>query len=252
MGKITIYCVRHAEGYHNLNTANHQIPDPSLTATGEQQCATLASIFPHHSKITQLIASPLRRTIYTALLSFPEAVASGKTILALAELQETSDLPCDTGSATSVLAEEFSQEQVDFNLVKEGWNNKRGVWSPASSAIEARARAARRYIRKLALQSSEEDQHIVIVTHGGYLHYFTEDWHGAESGVGTGWTNTEYRTYEFVSETDDSASLRETRASRERRRGSETVLSKDEQRELRASAEREWMEHGFQREDAKL
>jgi hypothetical protein len=47
------------------------------------------------------------------------------------------------------------------------------------------------------------------------------------------------------------ASLRETRESRERRRGTERGLTEDEQRELRASREREWTESGFQ-SDAKL
>jgi hypothetical protein len=90
----------------------------------------------------------------------------------------------------------------------------------------------------------------VVVTHGGYLHYFTEDWEGAERGTGTGWENTEWRSYEFV-EGSGEASFRETRQSRERRRGTEGGLTADEQRELKASREREWRESGFQ-SDAKL
>jgi len=136
--------------------------------------------------------------------------------------------------------------------VKEGWNDKQGKWSPASSAIERRAREARLWLRELASKSQEEkggDVEIVVVTHGGYLHYFTEDWEGAERGTGTGWENTEWRSYVFVEGED--ASLEETTESRERRRGSERGLTKDEQRELRASREREWRESGFQ-SDAKL
>jgi hypothetical protein len=87
---------------------------------------------------------------------------------------------------------------------------------------------------------------IVVVTHGGYLHYFTEDWDGHEKFTGTGWENTEWRSYEFVSATDERASLRETSESRVRRTGKETPLTEDEQRELRASAEREWSESGYQ------
>jgi broad specificity phosphatase PhoE len=133
--------------------------------------------------------------------------------------------------------------------VHEGWNSKNGKWSPASSAIERRAREARLWLRNLASQS-EGDAEIVVVTHGGYLHYFTEDWEGAERGTGTGWENTEWRSYEFVEGSGD-ASLRETRESRERRRGTERGLTADEQRELKASREREWRESGFQ-SDAKL
>jgi broad specificity phosphatase PhoE len=182
MGKITIHCVRHAQGYHNLNEANHQIQDPDLTPLGEQQCATLNANFPYHSKITHLVASPLRRTLYTCLLSFPTEVQRGLKVVALPELQETSDLPCDTGSEPSVLASEFGSGRfagtVDLGLAKEGWNTKQGRWSPNTSAIEARARDARIWLRNLAQsasRSSNGDIDIVVVTHGGYLHYFTED-----------------------------------------------------------------------------
>ncbi|KAG0651549.1 Phosphoglycerate mutase [Hyphodiscus hymeniophilus] len=259
MGKTTIHCVRHAQGYHNLNEANHQIHDPDLTTLGEQQCATLSQTFPYHSKVTHLVASPLRRTLYTCLLSFPAEVQAGLKVAALPELQETSDLPCDTGSEPSVLAAEFASGKfagsVDLELVKEGWNNKQGRWSPAGSAIEARARDARIWLRNLA-QSTGGDADIAVVTHGGYLHYFTEDWEGNEKFTGTGWANTEFRSYEFLSATDEAASLVETRESRERRKGTEKPLSADEQRELKAAAEREWRDSGFQSgsgaENAKL
>lgn len=66
--------------------------------------------------------------------------------------------------------------------------------------------------------------------------------------TGTGWANTEFRSYEFIDATgeDGNASVQETRESRERRRGTEKPLSADEQRELRASAEKGWSESGFQ------
>jgi hypothetical protein len=137
--------------------------------------------------------------------------------------------------------------------VHSGWNTKTGKWSPASSAIERRARDARLWLRDLAAQAHEEGQgdvEMVVVTHGGFLHYFTEDWEGAERGTGTGWENTEWRSYAFVPRSE-GASLRETRESMVRRRGSERGLTEDEQRELRASREREWRESGFQ-SDAKL
>jgi len=257
MGRTTLHLVRHAQGYHNLTEANHRLPDPDLTPLGKQQCSTLASNFPYHERITHLVASPLRRTLYTCLLSFPEEVERGLKVVALPELQETSDLPCDTGSEPAALAAEFEEGKfagaVDLRLVKEGWNDKRGKWSPASSAIEARARQARIWLRNLAEGSGSDsgrDVDVVVVTHGGYLHYFTEDWEGAERGTGTGWENTEFRSYEFV-EGSEGASLSETRESRERRRGTEKGLTVDEQRELRASREREWKECGFQT-DAKL
>jgi broad specificity phosphatase PhoE len=251
MGKTIITCFRHAQGYHNFSTANHALPDPDLTPLGESQCRTLAASFPEPSKITHLVASPLRRTLYTCLLSFPTAVAAGLKVLALPELQETSDLPCDTGSAPSKLQAEFSTGQfagtVDLSRVEEGWNSKTGRWSPASGAIEARARDARLFLRELGKQGGDGDKEIIVVTHGGYLHYFTEDWDGYGKFTGTGWANTEFRSYEFVDKTggDQNASLIETKESRARRVGSTKPLTADEQRELRASAERAAADQGF-------
>lgn len=242
--------------------------DPLLTELGKEQCASLASSFQAthpSSSITHIVASPLRRTIYTALYSFPTEVSKGVRIIALPELQETSGLPCDTGSDPKDLAAEFAagegegkyKDVVDLDLVADGWNVKEGRWSPASSAIEARARVARQFLLKLgqdALSSGQTDKvEIAVVTHGGYLHYFTEDWDGHAKFMGTGWSNTETRSYEFVSGAQEGAAIKETKESREQRRGKEIELTEDEQRELRASAESEWRDRGLQlNEEAKL
>ncbi|KAG4432183.1 hypothetical protein IFR05_012328 [Cadophora sp. M221] len=267
MAKVTIHCVRHAEGFHNLSLANHSIADPLLTPHGKDQCHTLSQTFhPSPSTITHLISSPLRRTLYTTLLSFPTAITRGLKITALAELQETSSLPCDTGSSLSALSAEFP-DTVDLTHVPADWNSKNGRWSPAAHCIERRARSARLFIRAVADQSlalyPDRDVHIVVVTHGGYLHYLTDDWDGAGKFVGTGWANTEVRRYGFVDLEEGmgmegyrgEASLRETRESRLERLGAEIELGREEQRTLRDAVEREWCESGYQgprEESAKL
>jgi len=186
----TIHCVRHAQGYHNLKIANHAIRDPDLTRKGESQCRELQSSFPYHEKITHLVTSPLRRTIYTCLLSFENtAKENAGKVIALPELQETSDLPCDTGSDVEKLEQEFSAGPwagiVDFSLLNEDWHDKSAgtPWEPDSEKLEARARVARKWLRELG-QKYGKDADIVVVTHGGYLHYFTEDWSGHDKFVG--------------------------------------------------------------------
>ena len=64
--------------------------------------------------------------------------------------------------------------------------------------------------------------------------------------AGTGWENTEYRSYKFKDEQDDDASLVETTASRERRRGTEKPLSQTEQMELEATHHKKGENGGFQ------
>ncbi|EMC99568.1 hypothetical protein BAUCODRAFT_29941 [Baudoinia panamericana UAMH 10762] len=157
----TLHLVRHAQGYHNLNIANHRLHDPQLTPYGEQQCEELHKSFPHHAAIEAVIASPLKRTINTALLSFSSTISSKNLrVIALPELQETSDLPCDTGSSPSELLHAYADKPVDLSLVTEGWNSKKGKRAPNAKAIEARARAARRWLR------GRGENEIVVVTHG--------------------------------------------------------------------------------------
>lgn len=243
----TIHCIRHAQGYHNLTTANHIIRDPDLTPLGVEQCATLSKEFPDMDKIDLIVASPIRRTLYTALLTFSTIIKSRHVpVIALPELQETSDLPCDTGSDPAKLLDEFENGDwkgvVDFGLVKDGWNikeNRDGVLAaPNASAIISRARAARRWLR------SQTAKNIAVVTHGGYLHYFTDDWEGIVNfSAGSGWSNTEFRSYEFLDGQD--APVVETHESRERRRGNERPLGEAEMRDLRRSVVTTWTDLGY-------
>lgn len=148
--------------------------------------------FPHHSGVELIVSSPIRRTIYTSLLSFQEEIRNkGFRVLAVPELQETSDSPCDTGSSPEDLAKEFASEPVDFHLVHHGWNVKTGKWSPDPTAITERAKVARQWLR------NRPEKEIVVVTHGGFLHYLTEDHHDKGKFPGTGWANTEFRSYHF-------------------------------------------------------
>ncbi|KKZ66916.1 hypothetical protein EMCG_07412 [[Emmonsia] crescens] len=243
-----IHCVRHAQGYHNLSHANHILPDPLLTPHGESQCRGLNAEFPHHSQIDLVVSSPLRRTLYTALLSFEDQIESkGLTIIALPEIQETSDVPCDIGSDLTLLEKEVEEKglPVDLGLVGEDWNSKQGKWAPTVEAIADRAREARRWLK------ARPEKEIVIVSHGGFLHYFTEDWQDSTLYQGTGWHNTEYRTYTFTESADqddlygcpvdgDNASILETRESRTRRGRSAEVPSRDLQKQFFVQAMTGW------------
>lgn len=99
--------------------------DPLLTDLGHEQCTKLRESFPFHDKIDLVTASPLRRTIYTALESF-EPVFKARPdmkLIAIPDTQEASDFPCDTGSSPQVLREEFASKPVDLGLLHEDWNN---------------------------------------------------------------------------------------------------------------------------------
>ncbi|KAL2755590.1 hypothetical protein ACRALDRAFT_1082235 [Sodiomyces alcalophilus JCM 7366] len=252
---VTIHFVRHAQGFHNLSYENESMPDPLLTDLGKQQCANVRSGFHSHEKLTHLVSSPMRRTIYTGLYSFgPHDPASSTPVkdekgngllpvIAIAELQEVSDAPCDTGTDVATLTEEFGS-RVDFSRVPEGWTDKKSAespWEPKVEKLEARAKTARLFLRDLAAKSGKDEVHIAAVTHGGILHYLTDDWHGIDPNRTTSWENCEYRSYRFVdpSGQDPEALLEETEESWKARQGDKKRLTEEEQAELRRMHRRE-------------
>ena len=158
-----IHLVRHAQGFHNLCQTNSNIHDPLLTPRGKEQCTELQANFPYHAGMDLIVSSPIRRTLYTSLLSFEHDIKTkGLTIIAFPEVQETSDLPCDTGSSPEELAQEFSGKPIDFSLVTHGWNVKTGRWSPTKEAIAQRALEAREWLIR------RPESEIVVVTHGNF------------------------------------------------------------------------------------
>lgn len=236
----TIHFVRHAQGYHNLCVENHNIRDPELTPYGKQQCSHLQQIWPYHN-VDFIVASPLKRTVNTALLSFGNIISKkGLIVNTLPELQETSDLPCDTGLSRLELETAFAGQPVEFSRVEEGWNSKVGKWAPEQPEIQERAKTARRWLR------SRPERDIVVVTHGALLHYLTDDWAGMNPTAGTGWMNTEFRTYTFDPSTPVEARLVETQESRTRRLGMEKPPSEAEQRNLKRIAVNEMERKGYQ------
>ncbi len=58
--------------------------------------------------------------------------------------------------------------------------------------------------------------------------------------LATGWTNCEYRSYQFADETgkDEEARLRETAESWSRRQGSQVAPTQEELQEMRESVQR--------------
>ncbi|KAH7025066.1 phosphoglycerate mutase [Microdochium trichocladiopsis] len=249
----TIHLVRHGQGYHNISIHSQHLRDPELTPLGEQQCFELRDSFPDHDKITHLVASPLRRTLSTCLVAFAPAVARTGKIIALPDSQELSLYDCDRGTDVETLRAEFG-ERVDLALVPPGWNSKGcEERQPTVANLIVRARRVRLWLRDLALTTTlaatgsndtaereGRDVQIVLVTHGGFLHFLIEDWDGIPQRKGTGWANAEIRSYTFADATgqDSEASLKETDSSWTRRRGQDVPLTVAEQLDLREAYSR--------------
>jgi len=212
MAPRIITLVRHGQAHHNIN-CNYHLHDPYLTPLGEAQCHELSKEFPSEPPVDLLVSSPLKRTIQTTLFGFKKQVESGAKVELLAELQEAEGFPCDTGSSRDELEKEELFQGLDFSGLPDDWNSKKGKWAPDPHSVGERARVARKWLR------SRSEGHVVAVLHGMFLHYLTEDWADYDNLQGTGWRNTEFRSYVFANGDDDNASIIETDESKERRKG---------------------------------
>ena len=193
-------------------------------------------------------------------------------ILAIPDAQETSSDPCDIGtdlpSLSSFIASQDPPWPVDLSLLTNTWNHKsfHSRYSPHSDAIKARARATRLFLREkvaeLAANEGRGDIQIVLVSHGGFLHYFSDDWEGAATRPGTGFVNGEVRSYQFASLLCPSASplrdnfnddldarLVETISSRQARGLTHAMPGPSEQEKLFVEAMEGWEAQGLERPD---
>ena len=186
-------------------------------------------------------------------------------ILALPDAQETSSDPCDVGTDLPTLSSFLTSQgppwPVDLSLLIQNptWNQKsfHCRYSPHSDAIKARARATRLFLREKAAEliakEGRDDIQIVLVSHGGFLHYLSDDWEGAATRPGTGFMNCEVRSYQFttnnLNKLDTDAKLVETTSSRQARGLSHPMPDPAEQEKLFVQAMEGWEAQGLERPD---
>jgi broad specificity phosphatase PhoE len=181
-----IHVVRHAESAHNVSK-DFSILDPGLTPLGRQQAEAVESTFPYPDTVGLIITSPLRRTIQTTLLAFPnmldkryydegsgKGIENGAELVLDPDLQERSALPCDTGSDRRILETTFPT--LDFSTLGLGWPTKEGSYGPDDDAVTERAKKVRGHVREKALVlKGNKKRDIVIVTHGVFMKFLVGD-----------------------------------------------------------------------------
>ncbi|CAL1714183.1 unnamed protein product [Somion occarium] len=204
MAKATekcIYLTRHAQAEHKYviyTTAAFSFRDAPLTALGRQQSAALHEATKDNIQWTAelLVSSALRRPLSTTVIGYPELrkrlEAEGKNVVVLPQLQECNDLPCDTGLPREQLEADPEYAGLDFSLLTPDWMSKRGFYACDMSALEARARWNRKWLR------SRPEKEIVVVAHGDLLRYITEGYNSHRM-----WENAEVRAYTFLREEEE-------------------------------------------------
>ncbi|CAG8936671.1 unnamed protein product [Penicillium salamii] len=117
---------------------------------------------------------------------------------------------------------------------------QKGRYHPGRDAVSARARGARLWLK------ARPESEIVVVAHGGLMHFLTGEWEDCSKNEATGWDNAEYRTYEFdTARIDEDLPLLETPESRLRRGKTGPQPSHSDQSSLRETGLRVWAEQGY-------
>ncbi|KAI0972039.1 histidine phosphatase superfamily [Xylaria arbuscula] len=182
-----IHVIRHAQALHNVNQdfSHH---DPELTELGYQQCKAAAKELESLDKIELILASPLQRTIQTALALFPAYTESNKRITLLPQLQEVGNTRSDTGNSREYLENKYGAV-LEYSFITPDWTEKGGESPYAPRLAEKRARTTRLLIRDIAQRYAHRDVNIVVISHGNYLRLLTQD--------DAFFKNVEMRTYTF-------------------------------------------------------
>lgn len=88
-------------------------------------------------------------------------------MIPMAELQERSSMPCDTGSELDVIRKKFPN--LDFSHVPEKWNCKEGEWAEHDKALKARGKKLRQIL------GERKEQTIAILSHGSFISHLLEE-----------------------------------------------------------------------------
>ncbi|KAF3912762.1 hypothetical protein ABW20_dc0105127 [Dactylellina cionopaga] len=205
-----VHLVRHADRHRHLT-------DPSLTDRGHEECVALAANFPYHFTITKILCSPLKRAIQTTLESFYPAISalSGSNpqwhidndpylisrgtkppVFTIPEIKQS--LEESVKENPKLRGYEYTK-LLDFSRVESEmprWPEKEGIFLPDN--IIARGVAARRYI----YDNYDLNEELLVVTHGGFINYLTDEWDGFDecTSTSTGWTNADWRSYNMLEE----------------------------------------------------
>ncbi|KAI0900410.1 phosphoglycerate mutase-like protein [Annulohypoxylon nitens] len=234
----TIDIIRHGEAHHNIIGCT--IPDPCLTHRGVRQCLSLQERYKEidsGESITHIVSSPLRRTIETSAF-IAELAKEGMRIILNPQLQEVNATPSSTGTAVSKLVEQYSNPDLDTAGLDEEWYKKGPdtPFAPDVEKLETRALRARCFLLAIVRDLTDrgkENARVVVVTHGEFAHWLTNDFVGTGYSRNSGWRNGEVRSYQFEKldpVEGDEIPLIETRDSLERRGLTEPTQSTDKEK----------------------
>lgn len=161
-----IYLIRHAQSEANaaIDLDNPTFYyDAKITTLGKKQAIETRNIL-KDINFDLLISSPLRRTLQTFSLIFPEPISN---TIVLSLVREHLDHSCDVGRQPAILKYEFPQ--FDFSQLKNFWwnnnipINENKINKELIKDLDIRVSKFKEWI------NNRQEQKIAVVGHGTFL-----------------------------------------------------------------------------------
>lgn len=199
-GKI-LHLVRHAQGEHNAacaidekNAFSEEYEDPNLTELGRGQCAFLAENVQANDALTSaqlLVVSPMKRTIQTALGSFPHLTEKFPWVACEHCREQSGAHPCDRRRPISELKELFPK--IDFSEIESDVDPLYPKYGDVREPIADLNQRNKEFLMWIA---SRPEREIIVVTHSAFLESLLRDVLKLSEGQDDCWfENCEMRTY---------------------------------------------------------
>jgi broad specificity phosphatase PhoE len=181
-----IHLIRHGESEHNI-TKDRTHRDPPLSPLGLDQAKEFVQAIPNQDRIGLVVASPLRRSVQTAVTGFSQVIDkaylttgidNGAKLIFDPDLQGRGDEPCETGSDRVVLESLFPG--LNFGSLKDGWTE------PGDEEfVKARSQRVLQRLAKISEEMKDQERRdIAVVTHGIMTRLMS---HGDKPGHRSGW-----------------------------------------------------------------
>lgn len=179
---MKIFFIRHAESENNKNWFFHRdntgrLNDPYLSDLGQQQVGCLTSFLSEHLEefdFTRMYISPFLRTLQTAA-AFEHLYDIPKTVWtpiheggACFEIDEETNEHIGTpGMGRTEILAKFPNFSVSEEIDDEGW------WKgPGSEPRYTRSYRANLVLTHLIEEFGNTNEHIALVSHGGFHNHF--------------------------------------------------------------------------------
>jgi broad specificity phosphatase PhoE len=169
-----VHFVRHAEGEHNVvGEVNYEdylredLEDAVLSEHGVSQCKQLYGECIESGAVNDaelLVVSPMRRTLQTAVHSFPHLIGKIPWIAHELAREQTGLHPCDRRRPTSELKGEFAM--VNFDLIEHEQDPYYYQFTEAREPDDVIISRGRQLLQWLGTRT---ERNIVVVTHSAYL-----------------------------------------------------------------------------------